>query len=421
MMRSLRKLLLFLPMGLLLLLAPMACTEDESELGLDLQDPFTLYSGTRDTVSLTAWTLLDDSLSTAGYTAGTFGEWTDPLFGKVQAVIYSQISTSNEGVRISNDVVFDSVVMTLVIDSVFPVLPDSTPQQFHIIIKQLSEVLKSDSAYLSTHQIPESDVCFFDSTVTYYADSLRLRLNSNIESVLRQSCTQEEFINIAKGISIRLAPGSSNLLTVDFSAINTRITLFYHTATAEGLRFDFVINSEAAHSMYFAHDYSGTPLAAFGTNRRDSVAGTQQLYLEPLGGTKLKLSMQPFITQFRKEHPHAVIHYAELVLPVKDTANTQLPVRVLALKRLANGSSVYVTDANVLTNPYTVSGFDGYYHRDRYQYCLRVTRHLQELLRTGTDLGMELIIDARRSSAFRTVINGTATDNPVRIDFVYSE
>ena len=40
---------------------------------------------------------------------------------------------------------------------------------------------------------------------------------------------------------------------------------------------------------------------------------------------------------------------------------------------------------------------------------------------TGIDNGTELIIDGRRSSAFRTVLNGTATANPVRIDFVYTE
>jgi len=46
---------------------------------------------------------------------------------------------------------------------------------------------------------------------------------------------------------------------------------------------------------------------------------------------------------------------------------------------------------------------------------------LQELLRTGRDYGTELYLDARRSSAFRTVLNGTETENPVRVVFIYSE
>lgn len=408
-------------LALLVLLAPVACTEEESDLGLGLQDPFTLYDGVRDTASLTAYTFLDDSLSTAGYTAGTFGNYHDPVFGDVEAILYSQISTSKEGVRITDDVIFDSVVMTLVIDSVFPILQDSTPQPLHIIINQLDEQVASDSAYYSTDKLNESSVCFFDGVVTYIADSIRLVLNSNVESVLRQSCTQENFIKLAKGFCLKLAPGSNKLLTVDFSALGTRLSLYYHTESVASLKYDFVINSEAAHCMYFGHDYSGSALATFGNNRKDSIDGRQRLYLEPLGGTKLRVNMQDFISSFKADHPYAVIHYAELVLPVSDTAETQLPVRVLALKRNADGTSQYVTDANVMANPYTYSGFDGYYHRDSHQYHLRITRHLQELLRSGHDYGTELVIDARRSSALRTVLNGYGSDNPIHVDFIYTE
>jgi hypothetical protein len=52
---------------------------------------------------------------------------------------------------------------------------------------------------------------------------------------------------------------------------------------------------------------------------------------------------------------------------------------------------------------------------------MRVTRHLQELLRSGVDYGTEIYIDARRSTAYRTVLNGTSTTNPVKVVFVYSE
>ena len=109
------------------------------------------------------------------------------------------------------------------------------------------------------------------------------------------------------------------------------------------------------------------------------------------------------------------------LLPVNNQADTQRPVRILANKRLADGTLTMVTDVNFVSNPYTYAGFDGYFHKDKGYYRLRVTRHLQELLRTGRDYGMDLYIDARRSSAFRTVLNGTATDNPVRVVFVYSE
>ncbi len=414
---------LILPLGLLLLLIPCACTEEETDLGVSLQDPFTLYEGTRDSIPLTAYTILDDSLSTVGYSAAVFGDYCDAVFGDMQAILYSQIAAPSEGINISDAVIIDSVVMTLVVDTVYPVMPDSTPRTFHVVVNQLADAFKPDSSFFSTTQVAESGVCFFDDDVTYYADSLRLKLNENIYPVLRQSCSYDDFFNYSKGIAIKLSDNSQTVITVDLSASNTTLALYYHTdATDSTLKFMFTINSGAGHSMYYAHDYSYTPLAPFVTDRKDSIDGTTMLFLEPLGGTRVRLNCQSFLDQFRKDHPTAVIHYAELLLPVSSSAvDTSMPVRVLALKNFADGSSAYITDANVLTNSFTYSGFDGYYDRQQNQYRLRVTRHLQELMRSGKDYGTELIIDARRSSAFRTILNGTGVANPIHIDFIYSE
>ena len=40
-----------LPLGILLFMLPVACNKGESELGVDLQDPYTFYNGVRDTVT----------------------------------------------------------------------------------------------------------------------------------------------------------------------------------------------------------------------------------------------------------------------------------------------------------------------------------------------------------------------------------
>jgi len=247
-------------------------------------------------------------------------------------------------------------------------------------------------------------------------------MSESIFPVLRQVCSADSFLTITKGMAIKLADHSQTAVTLNFSASDTRLTLYYHDSTESPYTYIFTINSSVGHSMYYGHDYAGSALAAFDTDRKSTISGTDYLYLEPLGGTRLRLNMQSFLDSFRAKHPTAVVHYAELLLPVSaSTPDTSLPVRILALKKSADSTSSYVTDANVLTNSYTYAGFDGYYDREKKQYRLRVTRHLQELLRSGTDYGTELFIDARRSSAFRTVINGTAAADPIRIDFVYSE
>lgn len=419
---SFRKLLF--PLGVLLFLLPAACTEKESDLGLDLQDPFSLYDGIRDTAYMTGCTIFDDSLWTAGYQYGIFGDYEDDVFGSVTSVIYSQITiSSTTGINLTDDVIIDSVVMTLVIDSLYPVVPDSTPVPLHIIINQLEEPLR-DSVYhasYSSQSLSDNGVCFFDGTVTYIADSIRLRMNEDIYPVLRQNCTTDEFAERVKGFSLKLAENSNRMVTVDFTATNTRLTLYYHTANVESLRYIFVINADAGHSMYFNHDYTGKAIAPIANHTVDSIAGDQLLYLEPLGGTRVRLNLQPFLNSFRKAHPWAVVHYAELQLPVSDVDDTKRPLRLLAGRNHAQGPMTMVTDADFTVNPYTYGGFGGYYNKEKGYYRMRVTRHLQELLRSGVDYGTELYIDARRSTAYRTVLNGTATANPVKVVFVYSE
>ena len=420
---SLKKLVF--PLGVLFaLLAPVACTEDPTDLGVDLQDPFTLFDGTRDTAYVAACTIFDDSMWTADYNFCIFGDYADPLFGSARAVTYSQIAVAGaNGINLSDEVVIDSVVMTLVIDTLYPAVPDSTPVHLHITINQLAEPMRDSGyrVYYASESLEESDVCFFDDDVTFYSDSLNLRMRESIYPVLKQNCSTEDFLKIVKGFSLKLSEGSNRMVTVDFSASETRLTLYYHTDNADSMRYVFVINGETGHHMHFTHNYVGTVLEPIANHTVDSIDGRQRLYLEPLGGTRVRLNMQPFLNEFRNAHPWAVVHYAELLLPVNSVADTQRPVRILANKKEANGESTMVTDVNVLHNPHTYTGFDGHFDKKNNYYRLRVTRHLQELLRTGKDYGTELYIDGRRSTAFRTVLNGTGTDNPVRVVFVYSE
>lgn len=413
---------LILPLSLLLLLLPAACTDDESDLGINLQDPFTMYNGIRSTTSVGACTMYDDSLSTTGYSAGVIGNYTDPVFGHVAATLYSQISLSgNSGISFAENVVIDSVTMTLVIDSLFPVTTDSGTVPLHFIMKQLSEPVATDSTYYASSHLPTNGTVFFDGTVSFRSDSANFRLNESIYPVLKQNCSLADFLSITKGFSLTLADHSERLVTLNLAATATRITMHYHTPTADSLRYNFIINSSARQFMHYQHDYTGSVIAPIANRSAQSLSGDQKLYLEPLGGTKVRLNLQPFLDTFRVKHPTAVIHYAELVMPRADASDTSMPLRLLALKRSAEGSSAYVTDANVLTNSYTYAGFDGYFNRDKQHYRMRLTQHLQELLRTGKDYGTDIIIDARRSSAFRAILNGNNTDNPVRIDFIYTE
>ena len=105
-----------------LLLALTACNDKETEIGLGLTDPATLYNGKADTIyASSAYSLRDDSLLTSNYSFGIIGNYNDPTFGRVSSTLYSQIGLASGMSSINFDeVTIDSVVLTLVSDGLFP-------------------------------------------------------------------------------------------------------------------------------------------------------------------------------------------------------------------------------------------------------------------------------------------------------------
>ena len=146
--------------------------------------------------------------------------------------------------------------------------------------------------------------------------------------------------------------------------------------------------------------------------------GTMRLYLEPMGGHRVRMSFDRAIREFHAAHPWAVIHHAELVMSLSPESPAMHPDQILALGKQSDGSDVYIDD---LIDLYTLSGYDGTYHDDGNYYRMRVTQHLQGLMRKGEDPGMLLLLNSRRNSAQRAIMHGTLSSNCPRIIFVYTE
>lgn len=407
----------------LLPLFTVSCTDDESDLGLGLNDPNTIYDGKRDTLYADdAYTLVDDSLLTSGYSFGIIGIYNDPTFGKVDAELFTQIALTENSPSINlQEVQIDSVVLSFVKERLYP--DSNATYSFHFEVKQLSEAIETDSSYYADDAIPVDETAtFFDNTVSVGPTDtvVSLRLGGNISNVLMQRASAEEFVQLTKGLRIRMLPDSDNgMIGINFAAIKTCITVYYTYAgdpDNDSNTYVFPLNGSTVHFNHFTHDYSGTVF-----NGVDSIGGAQTLYLEPLAGHKVRVSFDNAIRTFREAHPMAVIHYAELLLPNVATVPEDMPDRVIALAHKPSGNDVYIAD---LIDLYTATGYDGTYNSDGRRYRLRVTQHLQGLLRDGTDNGTTLILNSRRSSALHALIGGPQAPNPadrIRIEFVYSE
>ncbi len=400
-----------------------SCEDDESTLGIDLVDPATLYAPKYDTLYPDhAWSQIEDSLLTSTiYAYSIVGNLVDPIFGRTSAELFAQVALPEDVITLDfSGLQIDSVVMSLVKHQLHP--DTAATYRMHFEVKQLAEAVESDRRYYSTDELPvQEDKVLYDGTVSVgYTDSVvRLHLDTEVaKQMLTQADSASAFIATAKGLRVRIADDSGNgMMSIDFSSTATCITIYYHYTIEDEVRtgsYDFLMGAGTAFFTHFKHDYSGTVLAA-----ADSVDGSNRLYLEPLGGHCIHLNFDRDLRTFHEEHPLAVIHHAELRLPLASESSSLVPDKLIIMEKAGMDSLVPIDD---MIDMYTLNGFDGTYHADLGYYRLRVTQHLQGLLRQGNDKGMIMLIDKRRHTTSHAIVNGTADKaTSPKIVFVYTE
>lgn len=404
-----------LTLAVLTLACLAGCSPDETDLGVNLTDPGTRYHGKQDTLYATyAYSLRDDSIVSSGSNYNIVGWYEDAIFGKVSASIYTQIALPTDATSIDlSAATIDSVDLCLVKDALFP--DSAGSYRLHFEIMPLAEAVLSDTTYYGNSILAVRDgVKYFDEEVRISVTDtvVTFRLGGGIGDLLKQNASREDFLANTKGLRIRVVEGDSmGIVAFNFSATKTRLTAYYHVGDdTSHLQYHFVVGTGAKRFMHFDHDYSAATVGA------DSIDGANRLYLEPFGGYNIHLSFDSALRAFHAVHPNAVIHYAELLLPLADEAPDVHPDSLLAFAIGADGTTTLLPDLR-----YSMGG-DGSYLRDKNCYRLRVSVHMQGLLRDDADYGLKLMLYySRRHPAARTVINGTATTNPVRIAFTFTE
>ncbi|MBP5535193.1 MAG: DUF4270 family protein [Bacteroidales bacterium] len=397
------------------------CTDKETSFGAELQDPSTRYSGTHSSATCSnALMLRDDTLLTVGYSLGLLGRYEDPVLGTTQADIYTQVTFPYaDNIRIDSQTSVDSVILTLAVSHFQPGPGNSaSAYTLQITVTQLAEAPLTDSSYYDHSTLPLSSVKFFDGTTTFTPGSdsvIRLPLNAAFAQLLEgHTYTSESWLDAVKGIHISM--DNNAVATVNFAAAGTCITAYLSSDTNHS-EATFNIGARATHFNHFDNQFAG-PLAPFAAGA-DSIAGASTLYLTPMAGSNLMISFDTFVSSFHAAHPHAVIHYAELLLPLAAGTDTSLlPDKVIAFKRTADGNLSYIPD---MTDAHRASGFDGTYDSRRNCYRLRITQHLQKLLLQGNDYGTLLALNSRRSSTARLAVDNTPGTQPMRIEFIYTE
>lgn len=412
-----------------------SCEEEETNIGLGLQDPASLFSGQRDTVLLNGATFYDDSLLTSGYSRAVIGQTYHTVFGTTTASYNTQIANKN-GLDWDEHCTIDSVVLQLAVEDVYaphnPAGQDVTPT---VVVKHLAEKIMTDSAYYSFSNIAKDEL--YASRQVRITDSmlnrvqhdslitLSIKLDTSVFRLFpRRQLTAAELIDVTKGISVELnntlSPGNPIAMTLNLAAATTKMAIYYTYANGSqniSRTLDMNVGSGATHFSTYTHDYK-VPFSDLKSGTLDSLPGGLRLYLEPLGGTYLKLDMSSWVKQFRQKHPAAVIAYAVIKLPVAPESEGEKPSKLYTYKNYADGSSVLIPD---FMDTYRLTGYDGTNNIDSTCYRIRVTEHVQKMLHSGNDFGTLIYLEGRRSDPRSVIFNGTATSNPPKLEIVYSE
>ena len=421
--------------GLFLLLTVLSCKEDPYEIGIDILPPNdTLSAYQTDTVTVIAYTVLQDSIRTDEFSYGLLGAIMDPVFGKTTSSMYTQLRLSTEGVTFGENPVLDSLVLVLYYQGYY----GDTNTLEHVKVWELSQDLIKDSTYYSTETAATYSILLADQ---YYkprpTDSVlvsgslaspQLRINlSNKTNYLGNKIlsapqtalnTNDEFLKFFKGLAIQAFPVDKGGSFIQFTTSNlySRLSVYYHnTDQGDSLQFDLVIDASTARFTAFDHFGYADASPAFRQQvlNGDTSLGADQLFVQPMGGTQLKVRM-PYIRSLVKNGKIAISN-AQLVFENPDRDTTLAPPEGLSLYLLDSaGSYGFVPDQAEGT-----SYFGGVYNTDTRTYSFRLTQYIQGLLTGDTTKNPYIYISAvnpLKNTVYtdRVVLNGTSPFDPSR-------
>lgn len=414
-----------------------SCKKEPDLLGLDLIPESDLLNHDYiDTISIEAISVREDSLKTDELATSLLGSINDPVFGVTTASIYTQFRLPKSNLKMGQDSVVDSIILTLPYKGYYG---DSLASH-HIRVYELNEDLKYSSSYYQSTTLqhkPELigegtlvpnfiDSAYIDTTLAVPLMRIPLsmafanRLLAANDSTLAKD---ENFFKEFKGLYITAddatTPGTGGLIYLNLTSEYSRIYMYYRSTNGtkrDTTRLDFKIDGSCARFTHYDHNgYEGADpdlLSQFAGNK---TSAGEKLYLQSMGGSKIKLSF-PYLKNFANKK--IAIHEAALVFESADTA-TKYPVpALLGIRTIDKDGDVdFLVDETVEGSSYV-----GGYASDN-AYRLRITRYIQNRLLNPDeeDYGLMLLVGGASLSGNRAIIKGPkASEGRMRLLLYYT-
>jgi len=373
----------------------------EPTLGTDVQpEADALFSLISDSTTLQIHTIKHDSSRSYQDQYKYLGANQDPVFGRTNASIFTNISLPNSVSNISfgEDAILDSAELILTFTQSF-VGDSTTPLLYQI--HQLTQSPDRTKSYYLHNTIPYSSSLLCNvtrrTTKTSGFYTIRLPLNSAFASAVLTNplylINNTTFQSTYKGFYItaknsNLTPSAQGaLMKIDLDNAVSGMYLYYHNGVPssskepKSYRFPFSgDNSSRFNSIQFDYLSGGNSSLIDQIQNNDTAKGKQNLFLKGLAGTKNIIRL-PYLKNYSDSCPVAV-NRAEMVFRVDQsfiaaTGNYEPPLKISLVAVDENGKEIYVKDQFYNND---LIRFGGSYDPVNKYYIFNIARHVQDIM-----------------------------------------
>lgn len=417
-----------------------SCNNQTSPIGLDLLDDL-VGTDFMDTVTVEAYSMLEDTINTTNTSNNILGHLSDPVFGNSSAGIYTQLALSGSAVNFGESPILDSAVLTLQLSSYY----GDTNSVVDIRVHQLTENLDAEAKYHQTSTAPYDPATINYSTNGYtiqpntpivvdtgmYSAHLRIRLSQQFGQNLlsHQEDLNNNFQNFLKGLYIEAVSHTGSrgyMLITSLTSALTGVTLYYHNQTEQGQRYTFSVTDKCVRFTHIDHDYAASNNADFVQEvlQGQHNIGRKVLFVEGGGGVKTRITFPHIEKAFEQYDQRVIIHRAELVITNVDPQELYLiQPNNLTLQGISKTDSSirFLPDDDYYTS---AAYYGGTYNSLTREYRFRITQYIQQLILQQGDWSNSINLIVRGSAVrpHRLVFDGTdiESSNRLRLEIAYS-
>ena len=423
---------------------------DPSTIGAEFLEDDEIAVGFLDTLPLTVSTKINDSVLV--YSIGqtvlrTFicGRLEDPLLGKSQAQIYSQVAIISREPDFV-DATLDSVILSLAIDTL-GVYAQDTSKTLSIEVHRVIEDMDINAATYSNQQyevgdklgsldnfkldinssitVPEPQVGGAVDTVTY-EPHLRIPLSAEFGKELidldtTDLTTAATFGDYFKGIRIQMTEGAEGTIGFDMDVSISRLSVYY-TKNDDSRRYDFDLSNLNKRTVSYQHNYASAPVESF---INDPIGGDSLIFLQALGGLNADLT----VNNLESLPDNIIVNKAELILTQAELPGDEIIFspsdQLITFNRNSEGNLVWVNDVfPVFNDPRFIEPISGGFiirGENSITYRLNLSGHIQRMINGEVDNRIELGVHPNNENASRVVLYGPGNSvSPAKLAIVYT-